>query len=205
MSTLPPADNKLELAPAESIQFDLFIEKIIQAAESLVKPAHAQEDEVLFAELDLSEKNPLLSYEEQVLEELQDVMDDEGLLSEGFAHALHRVQLQLKGDLSASPITISEQNALLASVQTLANKISSQQILLSSIDVGNNLHIAKDSGFVKALSSDASVAIIIPAAVPAHVPGGHGVPGNLGGGVNNVAGNNVAGNNVAGNNIAGNN
>uniref|UniRef100_A0A0Q9YN63 Uncharacterized protein n=1 Tax=Candidatus Berkiella aquae TaxID=295108 RepID=A0A0Q9YN63_9GAMM len=208
MSTLPP-DNKLELAPAESIQFDLFIEKIIQAAESLVKPAHAQEGEALFEELDLSENNPLLSYEEQMLEELKEVMDDEGLLSNGFAHALHRVQLQLKGELSASPITISEQRALLASIQTLANKVNSvhsHKINLSSIDVSDNMHIAKDSGFVKApISTDASVAIMAPPAIPARIPGGAVAPGNLGGGLQNNAGNQVAGNNVAGNNVAGNN
>lgn len=177
MSTLPP-DNKLEVA-TETNTFDLFVEKMINAAELLISPLHAHDESI--EAVVLSEENPLLAYEDKILEDTKNTLCEiEGEVSEGFGHVLHRIQ-QFKGQPTSSEITLSEQHDLNAKMDTLNNhskNIDSQRIDLSPMHLDDTALIIKESSVVKmSMSVDAIKAIIAPVIpAPAVMPAAVAAP-----------------------------
>jgi len=119
--------------------------------------------------MDLLEENPLLAYEEKALNDIKSALQEiDGDDAGGFGHVLHRVQLQLKGQPLSDAITLNEQHALLAKIDSLHHKtklVDSVEIDLSPMVQDDTAYVMKESGAIKMhMNIDTPAGVIAPIA-----------------------------------------
>ncbi|MGE3319698.1 MAG: hypothetical protein AB7I18_10435 [Candidatus Berkiella sp.] len=165
MSTLP-SDNTLEQATEST--FDSFVEKMITAAELMVKPADAKapEDSLL--------EDPLLAYEEPVAEAVKELIDEESVVREGSAKELYRVKLHNDG------FAKSESRTLKTTIESYSKAKSNGSNKIDLNTTGESVHGVKETGAITANTHDtppvAAAAFAPAGAIAARLPAAAAAP-----------------------------